>query len=60
MLCKDKFVNQYWCLEESDEVYWYADVNNISKLSTPFGSLERIREGKIILLGPVCLGFWRG
>lgn len=50
----------FWCLDESDMVYWYTNNTSLQKLNSPFESKRYIDSGANKLLGPVCLGFWRG
>jgi hypothetical protein len=60
MLTYDREIYGHWCLDESDMVYWYTNQYTLNKLARPFGSKKFFDSGKNILLGPVCLGFWRG
>jgi hypothetical protein len=59
MLSTDKAAS-YWCLEEDDQSYWHEVSFKHKKLSTPFDSARYFDLGTNVLLGPVCLGFWRG
>ena len=60
MLVTDQFIGEYWCFEESDTTYWYYSTNKLKTLCSTFKSRENIANRRNILLGPVCLGFWRG
>jgi hypothetical protein len=60
MLVKDSKSIDWWCFEENSMIYIYYNMEKYQKLQTPFETKAHIASGKNTLLGPVCLGFWRG
>ncbi len=58
MLCKTNA--RYWCLDESKKLVLYIDEHKFKNRDTPYEEDLFISSGAARLLGPVCLGFWRG
>ncbi len=60
MLLKYSKSESYWCFDESDKIYWHKDTIVLNNYLSGWHTARRVAEGQNILLGPVCLGFWRG
>ena len=62
MLLKEsaKGKSNFWCFDESQKRYLHNTNYTIKKTSWVYNTKEKLKAGKVILLGPVCLGFWRG
>lgn len=50
----------FWCFDESGKVYIHSTLTKYGKTSATYNLSKLSEQGKINILGPVCLGFWRG